>query len=266
MKNALTIFVFTILTTLFYWYVGQQVPQKITYPPKKLELRDDLTTDEMIEIGAEIVNGKGTCQSCHGLPGGRFPSLDNVGAIAASRIEGMSEVDYLAESLYDPNKFIVDGYLPGMPQAHKAPISLNDKEILCVIAYLQNQGGTPTVNMQSSHKFTGTAPEDAGGGAVAAVPVSNMDGPALVESYLCLTCHKVDGPGDMVGPSLYDVGNRLDKAALYESLLDPDATLTEGYAGGVMKTTLDGVGFYDKVSSKEMKTLVDYLASMKGGN
>ncbi len=100
MKNALMIFAFTILTTLFYYYVGQMVPQKETHPPKELVLSADLTTDEMVEIGEEIVNGKSTCQTCHGLVGGRFPDLANAGSVASSRIDGYDDVEYLAESLY----------------------------------------------------------------------------------------------------------------------------------------------------------------------
>ena len=33
-----------------------------------------------------------------------------------------------------------------------------------------------------------------------------------------------------------------------------------GFAPGVMKATLTGVGFYDKVSAKDVQTLVDWLA------
>lgn len=272
MKNALIIFAFTVLVTLFYYYVGQQVPQKETYPPKALEIRSDLTTEEMVEIGGEIVGGKGTCLTCHtiGSTSGslRFPDLGNIGAVAGTREPGVSAVEYLAQSIYDPNAYIVEGFLAGMPVIYKPPISLNDDEILCVIAYLQSLGGTPTVTMQTTHQFTGTAPPSkdtsptlAASGAGAS---ENLDGPEIFSRYLCATCHKTDGPEKLIGPSLYDVGKRLSRAELYESILDPDAKAAAGFPKGVMGTTLNAAGFYEKVSSKELNNLVEYLASLKG--
>ncbi len=269
MKNALNIFGFTIIVTLFYWYVGQQVPQKVTYPPRELEIRPDLTTEEMVKIGEEIVNGKGTCQSCHGLPGGRFPDLNQVGAVAGTRKPGMSDVEYLAESLYDPNAYIVPGFAPGMPVISKPPIALNDDEILTVIAYLQSQGGTPSVTMQTRHKFYGQAPAQAADAKTAAPAAGgsvglNLDGPGLFAEFACNTCHSVDAPTPLVGPSLYDVGNRLSKAEIAESILEPDAKIADGFPPGVMIATLKAAGFYEKVSAKDLNTLVNYLASLKG--
>ena len=67
----------------------------------------------------------------------------------------MSDVEYLAECLYEPNVFIVPGFNPGMPQINKAPIALSDAEILAVIAYLQSLGGEPTVTMKTKLKYAG---------------------------------------------------------------------------------------------------------------
>ena len=66
---------------------------------------------------------------------------------------GLSEVEYFAQSIYAPEKFIVPGFNPGMPVINKPPIGLNDQEILCVIAYLQTLGGTATVTLQTSHAY-----------------------------------------------------------------------------------------------------------------
>ncbi len=65
----------------------------------------------------------------------------------------MSDVEYLAQTMYQPDTYIVQGFNPGMPAINKPPIGLTDQEILCVIAYLQSLGGTPTVTLQSSHRY-----------------------------------------------------------------------------------------------------------------
>lgn len=270
MKNALKIFGFTIIVTLFYSYVGQMVPQKITYPPEETTLSSDLTTEEMVAAGQQIVEGKGTCLGCHtiGQEGGalRFPDLGGVGARAGTRKDGYSDVDYLAESLYEPNAFIVEGFQAGMPTISKPPIGLTDQEILAVIAYLQSLGGTPSVTMDTEHRWLGqgAAPAGAGTASEPTAPASNRDGPTLFAAFLCTSCHRIDAPGPLVGPSLYDVGSRLTRAQLYEAVMEPDASVAEGFQAGVMSTTLKASGFYQQISTQEVQNLVDYLAAQKG--
>ena len=139
-----------------------------------MEIKKDVSSAEMVEIGKEIFNGKGICQTCHN-GSGRFPDLEGIATRAATRIPGYSAVDYMAESLYEPNKYIVPGFNPGMPQINKPPIGLTDDEILTVIAYLQSLGGTPTVTMETKLVYTGGSlggGAASGGAEMAAAPPS----------------------------------------------------------------------------------------------
>ena len=156
-----------LASTAFYTYVGQMVPQKVVLPPEETVLSTEMTTDDMVKVGRQVVEGKGLCMTCHTIGKGgalRFPDLTGIGARAKTRIPGMSDVDYLAQSMYEPNVFIVEGFNPGMPEINKPPIGLSDEEILTVIAYLQTLGGTPTVTLQTTHRYftpgapTGAAP------------------------------------------------------------------------------------------------------------
>ena len=161
-------------TTGFYAYVGQMVPQREVHPPQEIVVRTDLTTADMVKVGRELMDGKGLCFTCHtmGRSGAlRFPDLEGVAARAASRIPGLSEVEYFARSLYEPDSFIVPGFNPGMPVISRPPIGLTDPEILCVIAYLQTLGGTATVTLQTSHRYYGGAPAP-GGAATPATPAA----------------------------------------------------------------------------------------------
>ena len=149
-----------LATTAFYGYVGQMVPQKEVQPPQEIVLRTDLTTTDMVKVGREIVEGKGLCVTCHtlGKSGAlRFPDLEGIGTRAGSRVPGLSDVEYFAQSMYEPNVYIVPGFNPGMPAVNLPPIGLNDQEILCVMAYLQSLGGTPTVTLETTHKYRGAA-------------------------------------------------------------------------------------------------------------
>ena len=164
-----------LATTAFYGWVGQLVPQKEVQPPEEIAIRSDLTTADMVKIGGELMVGKGLCLTCHtiGKTGAlRFPDLEGIGARAATRVPGMSDIEYLAQSLYEPEALIVEGFNPGMPVINKPPIGLTDQEILCVIAYLQTLGGTPTVTLQTTHRYYGGA-APAQGAAPAPAPAPN---------------------------------------------------------------------------------------------
>ena len=155
-----------LATTAFYGYVGRMVPQNEVQPPAAILIRTDLTTDEMVEIGREITETKGLCRTCHtiGQTGAlRFPDLAGVAGRAAERVPGLSDVDYFAQSLYEPDAFVVPGFNPGMPTINRPPIGLTDQEILCVIAYLQSLGGTPSVTLQTTHKYSSAAAAPAAG-------------------------------------------------------------------------------------------------------
>jgi hypothetical protein len=167
-----------IATTGFYTYVGQMVPQKEVYPPQEVEIKKDINTAEMAKVGREIMDGKGLCFTCHtiGKKGAlRFPDLEGVDIRARTRESGLTDVDYFAQAMYEPNAYIVDGFNPGMPVINKPPIGLTDDEILCVIAYLQSLGGTSTVTMQTRHHYNGGA---AGAAPAAGTPAAGAAAPA----------------------------------------------------------------------------------------
>jgi hypothetical protein len=149
-----------LATTGFYAYVGQMVPQKEVQPPQETALGGDLTTADMVKVGRQIMEGKGFCLTCHtiGKTGAlRFPDLAGVDVRAKSRVAGLSDVEYFAQSMYAPTAYVVEGFPPAMPAVNQPPIGLTDQEILCVIAYLQTLGGTPTVTLQTKHHYNSGA-------------------------------------------------------------------------------------------------------------
>jgi hypothetical protein len=169
-----------LATTSFYAYVGQMVPQNEVQPPQEILIRADLTTADMVTVGREIMDTKGLCFTCHtiGRSGAlRFPDLAGVDARAMERVPGLTDVEYFAQTMYEPEAFIVPGFNPGMPVINRAPIGLTDQEILCVIAYLQSLGGTPTVTLQTAHRYY-TPPAAEGAPAAAGAPPAQGQGTA----------------------------------------------------------------------------------------
>lgn len=121
------------------------------------ELLRTLDTPKMVELGREIVHGRGLCFNCHHVGaegrGDLGPNLEGVGAQATGRVAGLSDIDYLAQSLYQPSAFIVPPFAPAMPAVNQPPIGLTELEIRMVVAYLQSLGGTPTVTPDTKLPF-----------------------------------------------------------------------------------------------------------------
>src|SRR5262249_4070232 len=53
----------------------------------------------------------------------------------------------------------------------------------------------------------------------------------------CATCHKVHGQGGDAGPDLSQIGGKLDRAHLIESILNPSAEIPPGYHVTVIETS-----------------------------
>lgn len=147
--------------TLFYTYIGQLVPQKEIQPPPVIEISSEMTSAELAKIGDKLARDKGMCLTCHtiGLPAGaphRFPDLAGVADRAKTRIPGLSQVEYFTQSLCEPDTFIVPGFVKGMPTINKPPIGLSDAELHAIVAWLQSQGGEPTITLKDPLPNCGT--------------------------------------------------------------------------------------------------------------
>jgi cytochrome c2 len=273
MKTFLKVLLFNVAVIGFFLYVGNSIPQQRKDPPKELELSADMSSTEFVKFGQEIFYGKGTCALCHtiGEKGERCPDLDGIGPRADMRVKeasykGSAETgpEYLVESLHEPVVYVVEGYQPSMPSMGR---QLNDLEMVALVSFLQSLGGEVTVDGHTRFaKYRGSG-NGAATAAAAAAPSSDAPpktGAELAQQWACNTCHKFDAPDRLVGPSLWDIGARKDATYIRESILQPDAVVATGFPPQVMKGTLDGNGFYQQVTLRDLNTLVDYLASLKG--
>lgn len=265
---AVNILGLAVGSTLLYMWVGQLVPQKEVHPPEVVEMAADISTAEMVEIGQEIFDGKGLCNTCHtiGQSGAlRFPDLAGIATRAAERQPGMDALTYLAESLYQPEAYIVPGFNPGMPAIDKPPVALSDDEIKAVLAYLQTLGGEATITMATVVPYAEgaemTSDVDPPGGATAAeaaaaaqtaavTPAGAVEptggGEALLVRYGCNECH---GEGGAAG-SLAGVGARLDRAALQRWLIAHEPPLPPTYR--------------NQVTLAEVEAMTEYLSGLGG--
>jgi cytochrome c2 len=275
MRTFLKVFAFNVVIIAFFLYVGNSIPQLRQDPPQELVLAADAPVEDFVKAGQDIFYGKGTCALCHeiGKKGERCPDLAGVGERAETRIKeagykgkAATGPEYLVESLHEPTIYVVEGYQPSMPPLGR---QLSDLEMVALVAFLESQGGEVKVNGQT--RFPKWRGEGGGSAPAAAAPVAAAPGPSgasgqeLVQQWGCVACHKLDGPEKLLGPSLWDIGTRKDTNYIRESIVEPDTVVVEGFPPGLMKGTLDGSGFYQKLSLQDLNTIVNYLASLKGG-
>ena len=270
MKHFFPIALFALVISLFYSGVAQVLPQLENRPPPEIKAGADISAEELSEAGLGVFEAN--CVQCHKLGQvARGPDLAVLGTVMSSRIsdrgaaagKNYGDVDYLVESLCKPGDYVVSGFGNIMPPQGKA---LTGGQILAVTAFLQNLSGEATL------KGTDTAVLDkfgcGGGGAagatVAAATASVGPPEDVFSSFGCSTCHAIDNAERKLGPSLQGAGKRLGKGGLWEGIMAPDATMAVGtppYPAGLMKQTLEGNGFYSRMSPVDYHKLVDWLAT-----
>ncbi len=140
---------FVLMVLGAFCYISVSIPQMASLPPavEKFDLAAIKTPTDLATIGQKIFFSKGQCALCHSIgpsEAARCPELKGIGAKLTR--------EFMFESLTDPQAYIYLDYRHGglpkryparMPRIHKNPIALTKKEILTVIAFLQQMSGEP---------------------------------------------------------------------------------------------------------------------------
>jgi cytochrome c2 len=272
-KPVFSIFLLTVTVSLFYTGIGQVLPQLENHPPPEIAAGSDIGSEQLAEAGSSVFEAN--CVQCHKLGQvARGPDLAAIGGRAAQRAaerqkssgQNYSDLDYLVESLCKPGDYLVSGFGNIMPPQGK---QLTGGQLLAVAAFLQNLGGEATVTGKDTkplERFGCGSGTDAGGGAAVAAasePAGTPD--KIVQNFGCSTCHALDSDERKLGPGFKGIGKRLSKGEIYEAVLVPDASIAKGtpaYPAGLMGQTLNGNGFYQRMTPKDYQALVDYLAKL----
>ena len=268
MINFLKVSAFSLLMVGGFWgFANFGIPQIKPAPPpveEKLDL-GAMTMDQFIALGGKIFNGKGTCTLCHNKMG-RAPMLDVIGKNAPERLKdgrykGKAKTieEYIHESMTKPSAFVVAGFGKSgtndtespMPDVTGGGIGLNPAEVAAVIAYLQDSGGAEvTVTIPAMPAAGAEAPKGEEAPLKTAAEV--------IAKYGCGACHKVADQTGEIGPNLTKIGATKSKDYIRQAILDPDAVIAKGFAGGMMPPTLG-----EQLKAKELEMLVNYLAGLK---
>ncbi|MCU7935305.1 MAG: cytochrome c [Candidatus Thiodiazotropha sp. (ex Dulcina madagascariensis)] len=277
MMVLLKILGFSLALTLLFTFVTYLLPQVEGEAPvdKEVDL-SSLTMDDFITLGEDLFNNKGTCTLCHKpAPLGRAPDIQGTDMVALSserladeRYQGEAQdaADYLLESMLDPSRYVVatwgkkgtnDSESP-MPAIDKAPIALSKIEMNAIIAYLQAKDGNDvTVSLPSPEDVASVVSADEKTAAAATLPAPAASIEEALGKYACGSCHAMESADTLVGPGLVDVGSRLSKDEIRQSIVDPNAVIAEGFPAAMP------ADFAARMTVKELDMIVAYLVEKK---
>ena len=275
--TLLKVMAFSLVVLLSYTLFANILPQVQSDPPAEEEplVPDGMDVAGLVAWGEVLFSGKGTCTLCH-TNRGRAPDILalDLGAEFAARLadpqytgkakdlEGAEAVRvYVEESMIEPSAYVVAGFgkkgtgdkVSPMPAVNVAPILLSDTEIDALTAFLQSRAGVDV---------TVPLPTAAADGAGEADAVEEEEGPAetaeaALEKFACSACHDLGGSEAEVGPKLGGLGARIGRDGVREAILDPNATIAEGFEPDMMPGDL---GAQMRVS--ELELVLDYLMAL----
>lgn len=250
-------------TVSFYTLLANSIPQVESDVPKELTFTGEVTPEQLVEAGTELYQGAGGCVACHGL-GTRAPNLLTdeggtglIGARCGARVQGQDCKTYLYNSLVKPGEYVVPGYQPIMPDMSR---TLSPVQIWAMVAYLESLGGTVTVtasDIPQSGAGGAQTPAPAGAPAVATASTDPME---LMKGQGCLNCHKLGAEGGPLGPPFDGMGARLNKEAIRQSILLPNADTAKGFEAfaGTMPTN-----FGTALNAAQLEAIVTFLAGKR---
>ena len=266
---------------IFFTYIGVYfLPQSRSLPPQIIEIKEGISQEELLEIGEEILFGKGQCMVCHPYKpevGMRSPAIASIGGDIVERTKSMdiSDEEFIFQALVDTKAYVPEGYTPIMPPSQKL---LNESELIAVSAYLQSKGAEVTISYPESlpvlRKYLGATTQKAEVVASADIKegISQEELVRLGKDLFydkggCIECHPEKPDPDIEFPILPDLVSSVEKNAkkngkeavafLFESLVNPDAYVAEGM-DAVMPAS------QDSLSESEMIAVGAFIQSQRG--
>jgi mono/diheme cytochrome c family protein len=196
------------------------------------------------------------CVGCHGVDGlGNGPASEFLNPKPRNFVNGPYKFFHFSE----PGPFPSDASLEitirnGLPGSSMPAFPLiTDQELSDVIGY-----------MKSFRE----------GGWVAPQPIQAAPEPVMVEgetaedifaSAGCTGCHQLDAVGATggVGPSLNDVGARLSKDELVQSIMEPNVVIAENCPAGPCPEGVMPEYYGDRLTPEQVDTLANFLAEQQ---
>ncbi len=193
------------------------------------------------------------CVGCHGPDGnGQGPAAEFLNPKPRNFINGQFKYFHFGEAGPFPSdeslKITVRNGLAG--SSMPAFPLLTDQEIQDVVTYIKSlrAGG-----------WEAPAPIQA---ATGPVPIEGMGGEALFANAACNSCHQLDAAGAVggVGPNLNNVGSRLSKDEIVQSIVNPNTVIAQNCPAGPCLPNVMPQNFGERLTAEQIDALATYLS------
>lgn len=214
------------------------------YLPEALALLKEAANDENLRVRTEAVRGLSF-----------FPTTDAMQAVVASlKKQPDYYLKYTAEAALAANPSAWQGlYVKGElakddPETRKMfdGIISSSKIGTQAVPYLQQLLGKDPLTPETRNKAIQALADLRGGNAEKGKAVFRRN---------CIACHKVFNEGNEYGPNMNEVGKRLTRFKIVESIIDPNAELDAKYQSTRIDT-IDGKSITGLVVSETPQQLV----------
>jgi mono/diheme cytochrome c family protein len=218
--------------------------------PARMEEAEAAFAARSIENGAELFND--LCSGCHGLQGqgiaGVGPRINHQDFFK-NRVEELGYTGtleaYVSLTIASGRPVKSDqGWPNNMPtwsQAYGGP--LRDDQIKDLTAFIMNWESTAPAGEQQPVRVESDDPVERGAGFFVVLG--------------CIGCHALEGVSEAaVGPNLTNVYAEQGPDFIRDSILDPNAVISPGFAPGVMPAN-----FGERTSGQDIDDLIAYLQS-----
>jgi len=270
MINTLKVSAFIVIIVIAIAGFASMIPQLESPAPQALEISAEMSGAELAAMGQQVFESpEAGCTACHALgrEGLRGPDLAGIGGTAAERVSGETAEVYLRQSIVEPCAHIVEGYDCIMPLTLLN--TLGEAKVTALIAYMQSLGGEVTVKYSGEQEAVNGEQIGNDGGGLAGSTAEE-----ILTSAGCVGCHKIGTTGTPqgLGPDLTTLGANRTVEEVRQSILDPDAVISEDCvkkddAGnqtigdcppGVMPKD-----YGQKLNAAQLETLVIFLSRLK---
>ncbi len=242
-----------------------------TSPIERLVMRGDVENGEILFTTFQGVAGF-ACSTCHRADSeDRLigPGLLNIANRATERVEETSAVDYVYNSIVNPDEYVVEGFPDGlMPQNWSEIYSTS--EIIDIVAYLMSLEGDATVTktiaeVESDQTASNTIVLPDSANPEHGQELFNTFQPAA--SFACATCHRADSEDRLIGPGLLNVSIRAESRVdgldatqyIYQSIVNPSTYVVDGFPDQLMPQN-----WADIYSDEEIFDIIAYLFTLEG--
>ncbi len=209
--------------------------------------------------GEALFFGRAGCAACHKLGargdkvrgpnlGADRPGDPVVAQRAATRRPGLRPIEYIIESLVDPDAVIVPTYARGvMVRADEPPLSLPDDDLLALAVLLSEGGPSPGVDAEALAAARARVPlarkarvaraaASRADAVLAQVPWDSTDparGQAVLARMACAGCHGDPTRARLGAPPLPDIARRLSRQQIARWVIAPPTDKMPSYAAAI---------------------------------